>query len=668
MLPTPFLSASEHRQIRSFTQDAIPFLHNIIFRYTNPLSFETEPHHIHNIPLIREHADSYLYYFRYKTLETTSSQSPFQIIFNPVHGINTGTYYRTIHPQNITLSNQDVSITYMNELIEHNENLDTPLYLPSHLESLKEKHDYFEVSNLETKIQRHNNPHFWLQQDILQIKQFQYKFFQNIILNEDTVPQIKIFAHFLLKFFRFNYQLFWEQQDQNAYIHFLQVLTETELLPFLINNKYRHVHFRDLTTFNTDYIEQIHLDTSFIVEHSETSDSRPYTTTNLLSQTSLVEYNPNTLQHNTGQNLLHLNQDENIELAPPQDPQQLNIVSHQYQDTNILQNESDQSETVTIQNVSEISDATLNNSHSVTITDDSNAIQIPVHHITQHITTDPNQYNPNNNPDQENISTLSTSNTHLTQPLQTQHPSPRNYDPPPPPLQHSAQTTPHNSPQQGSSHTQNLTTLQTHPTVQFQTNTPTRHSPLQHIPYTPAQNTQTQNIQPGLTINTLHSNTLPHHVTSRNRSRPPLQTIPNNPLSYSLTSTNPNSTQNFTTNNNQINTLNPSSISQTSNPTRNLLQTTQFQTFHPPSTTIRTNPHINATYTQPTTNPSSISSNIPTYNTIPPSTIPQSMISNPTYINSSTSISEPIKPLDGLDHNYTPEEYLQHIEARVTFS
>ena len=43
-------------------------------------------------------------------------------------------------------------------------------------------------------------------------------------------------------------------------------------------------------------------------------------------------------------------------------------------------------------------------------------------------------------------------------------------------------------------------------------------------------------------------------------------------------------------------------------------------------------------------------------------------MSHPTYINSSTSISEPIKTFDGLDHNYTPEEYLQHIEARVTFS
>ena len=46
----------------------------------------------------------------------------------------------------------------------------------------------------------------------------------------------------------------------------------------------------------------------------------------------------------------------------------------------------------------------------------------------------------------------------------------------------------------------------------------------------------------------------------------------------------------------------------------------------------------------------------------------QPTILQPTHINSSTSISEPIKPFDGLDHDNTPEEYLQHIEARVTFS
>ena len=122
---------------------------------------------MHTIPSIREHCDSYLFYVHYKTLEP--SHAPFQIIFKPDQSINTGTFYRTIHPQNLTLVIPDVFITHTNKLIEHNEILEPPLYLPSHLKSPKEKHDYFEVPDLETKIQRHDNPHYWLQ-DILQIK------------------------------------------------------------------------------------------------------------------------------------------------------------------------------------------------------------------------------------------------------------------------------------------------------------------------------------------------------------------------------------------------------------------------------------------------------------------------------------------------------------------
>ena len=95
---------------------------------------------------------------------------------------------------------------------------------------------------------------------------------------------------------------------------------------------------------------------------------------------------------------------------------------------------------------------------------------------------------------------------------------------------------------------------------------------------------------------------------------------------------------------------------------RPILQNSQFQISNTPSTTIRTNPHFHNTSTSITN-----ISNVPSYNTTPPSTIPQSTLSPPTFINSSTSISEPIKPFDGLDHIYTPEEYLQHIEARVTF-
>ena len=84
----------------------------------------------------------------------------------------------------------------MEKSIEYNENQDTPLYSPSHLDTLKPKVEYFEVPDLETKIQRHDNPHYWLQQDILQVKAFQCSFFSNITFNEETIPQVKVFTQF----------------------------------------------------------------------------------------------------------------------------------------------------------------------------------------------------------------------------------------------------------------------------------------------------------------------------------------------------------------------------------------------------------------------------------------------------------------------------------------
>ena len=97
MLPTPFrCSTATIRNVRAITQDINPFLHNLIFQYTNPLPSETETHSIHTIPLLREHLASYLYYIRYRTYEITPSQAQFQV--NSVENVNTGTYYRTIYP------------------------------------------------------------------------------------------------------------------------------------------------------------------------------------------------------------------------------------------------------------------------------------------------------------------------------------------------------------------------------------------------------------------------------------------------------------------------------------------------------------------------------------------------------------------------------------------
>ena len=73
MLPPPFSLSTEQRHKRSLTQDVKLFLNNIIFQYTNPFSFETEPHNIHTIPLERQHFDSHLYYIRYETIEVLHS-------------------------------------------------------------------------------------------------------------------------------------------------------------------------------------------------------------------------------------------------------------------------------------------------------------------------------------------------------------------------------------------------------------------------------------------------------------------------------------------------------------------------------------------------------------------------------------------------------------------
>ena len=532
MIPTPFTFTTEKRQNRSLIQDVTPFLNNIIFQYTNPLPFETEPYILHTIPLVREHPDSYLYYIRYKTLDITPSQTPFQVIFNPAKGINSGTFHGTIHPKNITLSIQDVFNTYMQKLIEFNENQDTPLYRPSHLQELKHRSEYFEVPDLDTKVQRHNNPHYWLQRDIVQIKHFQYRFFNNIILTDDTIPQVKIFTQFLFKFLRFNYQLIWEQKDQQAYVNFPHILTHTELLPYIIQNENKHLHYRDLTSLNVTHLEQINLDSTFILEHSETSDNRPFTTSDTSHETTPEEQTfsvePLYTRQQSEQSEQESSEQEafaNIFHNPDSSQEQL-LYSPQLQAPDIQQ--TNPSETNTIDNTSEFSEETVQNTQSLTITDDSNRIIIPTHNITQNDITNQSQDN-TSNINQDNTSMISTSNTNITQPSQTQLLSPRNYNPPSVPPQFSTQINTHNSPQPSSSNTHYI--AQNTNTVHFHTPTPPSSSEIQTSTYTPAQTNPVQTTQPTLNINTIHSNPSSNYTTARHLSRPPLQPILTNPLS-----------------------------------------------------------------------------------------------------------------------------------------
>ena len=359
----------------------------------------------------------------------------------------------------------------MQKLIELNENQDTPLYRPSRLEELKHKSEYFEDPDLETRIQTHDNPHFWLQQDILQVKNFQYRFFNNITLNNVTIPQVKVFAHILLKFFRFNYQLHWEQQDQQAYIHFPQILTQTELLLYIIKNEHRHLQYRDLTSFNTTYFEQINLDHNFITDYSETSDNRPYITSNISPEITPEEQTSNVVPQYTRRHSVQSEQEDLTNIFQNPEPHQLNPLYPKLPQASDIQ-QINPSETATIQNASEFSEETVQtvqNTQSLTITNYSNLIQVPTHNITQDETNNQNQDNTLST-SQDNTSVLSTSHTNITQPSQTQASPRQNYDPPSIPPQFSTHIHTHNSTQQGSSNTQHNT--QHNKTVQFQTPTP----------------------------------------------------------------------------------------------------------------------------------------------------------------------------------------------------
>ena len=469
----------------------------------------------------------------------------------------------------------------------------------------------------------------------------------------------KFFTPFLLKFFRFNYQLLWEQKDQQAYINFPQILTHIELLPYIIKNENKHLQYRDLTSFNITHFEQINLDHNFFVEHSETSDNRPFTTSDTSHETTPEEQTSNVELLYTRQQSEQSEQEDLNNLFQNSDPPQEHPLYPPLSQVSDIQ-QANPSETATFQITSEFSEEIVQNTRSFTITDDSNLIQIPTHHITQNEFNNQNQDNTLTT-NQENTSALFTSYTNITQPSQTQVPPRRNYDPPSIPSQFSTQIHTHNSPQQSSSNTQHST--QNFNTVHFHTPTPPSPSEKQTSTYTPAQTNPVQTTQPTLNINTILSNPSFNYTTARHLSRPPIQTILTNPLSYNLTSTNPSHTQQSQTNNNRPNALNTLPSQHTSNTITPTLQTSQFQIQNPPSTTIRTNAHFHNTSTTSLTN----ISNNPTCNTAPPSTISHNTMSHPTYINSSTSISEPIKPVDGLDHNYTPEEYLQHIEAFTTY-
>ena len=212
-------------------------------------------------------------------------------------------------------------------------------------------------------------------------------------------------------------------------------------------------------------MEQINLDHNFIPKHFETSDNRPYLPTNISPETISEERLSNVSLQFTRQNTVQLEQDNLVNLFHTQTPQQINPLYPQISQVSNLQHNVNPSETATIHNTSELSketekheEQTVQNTQSITITNDSNLIQVPIHNNTIEETTNQN-HDITSNTTQDNNSILPTSHTNITQPSQIHKPPHQNYDPPSLPHQFVNSNNTHDSPQQGSFNTQHTNTV-----------------------------------------------------------------------------------------------------------------------------------------------------------------------------------------------------------------
>ena len=253
-----------------------PFIQNNISHYTQPLPFENEPHTIETIPLIREHLDTYLFYIRYKVLTITAEYPAFQISFPQQSTNSSHIYRRTKNPMNLQVPIKQVFHAFLNNVKDHNLAHEIPKFSPNALDDLQRYINNFDVEIIERLVDPEDNPHHWLQTDILRIQNFLYHYFKDLTLNDQTIPQIKVISLFLRKYFRFNYQLLWSQQDQSAFTAFPNHFTVEECLPFIISEQNEHPYFHKPQLITKQTLDYKRFDPLLITENDLFADNRPY--------------------------------------------------------------------------------------------------------------------------------------------------------------------------------------------------------------------------------------------------------------------------------------------------------------------------------------------------------------------------------------------------------
>ena len=157
-----------------------PFLHKIVINYTNPVSFENEPYSLETISLIREHLETYLFYIRHRSTTISTEYSTFQITFPQQETSSTETYRRTINPINLQIHVKNDFYAFLNQVKEFNLALENPKYSPNALQELEQYIHNFEVEYIERIVITQENPHNWLQTEIIRIQSFLYHYFKDI--------------------------------------------------------------------------------------------------------------------------------------------------------------------------------------------------------------------------------------------------------------------------------------------------------------------------------------------------------------------------------------------------------------------------------------------------------------------------------------------------------
>ena len=220
--------------------------------------------------------DTYLFYIRYKVLTITEEYQTFQISFLQQRLNSSHIYRRTINPINLQVPIKQVFHAFLNNVKDHNLAQEIPKFSPNALDDLQRYIDNFDVEIIERLVNPEDNPHHWLQADILRIQNFIYHYFKDLTLNDQTIPQIKVISLFLRKYFRFNYQLLWSQQDQSAFTAFPDHFTIEECLPFIISEQNEHPYFHKPQSITKQTLDYIRSDPLLITENDLFADNRPY--------------------------------------------------------------------------------------------------------------------------------------------------------------------------------------------------------------------------------------------------------------------------------------------------------------------------------------------------------------------------------------------------------